>query len=97
MNTDDTDDNDNKPPPQSRGKVTQYKPSELSVKTGISKVAILSAIKREELRCLRINRRTFLIESQDAAAWIELLSTTQPGAYRDTKAHSHITHNNLLG
>jgi hypothetical protein len=91
-----TDDNDNKPPPQSRGKVTLYKPAQLSVKTGISKAAILTAIKREELRCMRVNKRTFLIESRDAAAWVELLSTTQPGVYRDTKAHSHITHNNLL-
>lgn len=79
-----------------RGKVTTFRPKDLSAKTGICRAAILRAIKSGELRALRVNARTFIIESQDAAQWVELLTTTQPGAYRSMRAQSHTTPNNLL-
>ncbi|MEI6178001.1 MAG: hypothetical protein WCS43_14005 [Verrucomicrobiota bacterium] len=83
--------------PTIRGKITTYRVGQLSQKTGISRTAIRSAVVRGELRCLRVNSRVWLIESQDAARWIELLSTTTPGDYRNMVARSQTTHNNLCG
>jgi len=81
---------------QSRCKITLFTPRQLAQKTGISLPAIRAAVRSGELRCLRVNQRVWKIESADAARWVELLATTQPGSYRKMRAQTNTTTHNFL-
>jgi hypothetical protein len=60
---------------QSRGKIDLFSPRQLAHETGIPQRNILIAIRGGTLRCLRLNRRHFLIRSQDAAKWLSSLAS----------------------
>jgi hypothetical protein len=62
-------------PPQNKGKIDLFSPRQLAHETGIPQRNILIAIRGGTLRCLRLNRRHFLIRSQDAAKWIAGLAS----------------------
>ena len=54
---------------QMRRNLTIYSPKSLASKLGISRRAILRAIKTKELEAHRVNARVFQIESPAAARW----------------------------
>jgi hypothetical protein len=83
-----TDDNENKPPPQSRGKIDLFSPLELSHETGLPRRAILAAVRAGRLRALRLNARVLLIRGADAAKWLASLATDHPAQLDITRRNS---------